>query len=79
MNFEWTERESQVSYRFKNRLLRRNAKRFRVGLVCKAHILVHQSTLGLRVVKKKKSCEVGVKLSWHESRIDPEMERAGTF
>ena len=29
-------------------------KRFRVGLVCKNHRLLHHSTLGSRVVKKKK-------------------------
>ena len=29
-------------------------KRFRGGLVCKAHRLMHHSTLGLRVIKKKK-------------------------
>ena len=35
-------------------LLRRNVKRFRGGLVCKAHRLVYPSTLGWRVIKKKK-------------------------
>ena len=35
-------------------LLRRNAKRFREGLVFKAHRLVHHSTLGLRVTKENK-------------------------
>ena len=35
-------------------LLRRNVKRFRGGLVCKAHRLLYHSTLGLRVIKKKK-------------------------
>ena len=34
--------------------LRRNVKRFRGGLVFKAHRLVYHSPLGLRVVKKKK-------------------------
>ena len=29
-------------------------KRFREGLVCKAHRLVYHSTLGSRVIKKKK-------------------------
>ena len=32
----------------------RNVKRFRGGLVFKAHRLVYHSTLGLRVIKKKK-------------------------
>ena len=31
-------------------------KRFRGGLVFKAHRLLHHSTLGLRVIKKKKTC-----------------------
>jgi len=35
-------------------LLRRNVNRFRGGLVFKAHRLVYHSTLGLRVIKKKK-------------------------
>ena len=35
-------------------LLRRNVKRFRGGLVFKAHRIVYHSTLGLRVIKKKK-------------------------
>ena len=32
----------------------RNVKRFRGGLVFKAHRLFYHSTLGLRVIKKKK-------------------------
>ena len=35
-------------------LLRRNVKRFRGGLVFKAHRLLYHSTLGLRVIKKKR-------------------------
>ena len=35
-------------------LLSRNVKRFRGGLVFKAHRLLYHSTLGLRVIKKKK-------------------------
>jgi len=35
-------------------LLRRNVKRFRGGLVFKAHRLVYHSTLGWRAIKKKK-------------------------
>jgi len=35
-------------------LLRRNVKRFRGGLVFKAHRLVYHSTIGSRVTKKKK-------------------------
>ena len=36
-------------------LLRRNVKRFRGGLVFQAHRLLYHSTLGLRVIKKKRS------------------------
>ena len=42
---------SQVST--SEHLLRRNVKRFRVGLVSKARRLVYHSTLGSRVIKKK--------------------------
>jgi len=35
-------------------LLRRNVIQFRGGLVFKAHRLLYHSTLGLRVIKKKK-------------------------
>jgi len=35
-------------------LIRRNVKRFRGGLVFKAHRLVYHSTLGLRVIQLKK-------------------------
>ena len=34
-------------------VLYRNVKRFRGGLVFKAHRLVYHTTLGLRVIKKK--------------------------
>ena len=37
-----------------------NVKRFRGGLVFKAHRLVYHSTLGLRVIKKKKTSSRGV-------------------
>ena len=43
-------------------LLRRNVKRFREGLAFKAHRLLFHSTLGCRVIKKKKkagSCAKG--------------------
>ena len=46
---------SRVQIHVKNNLLRRNVKRFRGGLVSKAHRLECHSTLGLRVVKKKKT------------------------
>ena len=47
------------------KLLRINVKRFRGGLVFKAHRLVYHSTLGWRVIKKKKrrlKPEVGLQL-----------------
>jgi len=37
-------------------LLYRNVQRFRGGLVVQAHRRVYHSTLGLRVIKKKKVC-----------------------
>ena len=37
-------------------ILRRNVRRFRGGLVFEAHRLVHHSTLGLIIIKKKKGC-----------------------
>ena len=46
-------------------LLRRNVKRFRGGLVFKAHGLVYHSTPGSRVIKKKKNGgRAPVKFSW---------------
>jgi hypothetical protein len=42
-----------VQFSIQEQLLRRNVKRFRGGLVCKAHRLVYLSTLGLRGIKKK--------------------------
>jgi hypothetical protein len=43
----------------------RNVKRFRRGLVLKAHRLVYHPTLGSRVMKKRKR---------HEFRMDRERE-----
>jgi len=49
-------------------LLIRNVKRFRGGLVFKAHRLFYHSTLGSRVIKKKKK-EVGVGIDQFGGRI----------
>ena len=49
----WCFRCGQVPRSDVVRCFRRNEKRFRGGLVCKAHRLVYHSTLGLRVIKKK--------------------------
>ena len=38
--------------------LSRNVKRFRGGLIFKAHRLLYHSTPGLRVIKKKKTLRV---------------------
>ena len=46
--------------------LRRVVKRFRGGLVFKAHRLVYDSTLGSRVRKKKKTCPV-TSPSWYKT------------
>ena len=43
--------------------LGRNVKRFRGGLVSKAHILLYHSTLGSRVIKKKKCVRACVQLT----------------
>ena len=40
-------------------MLRRNMKRFRGGHVSKAHRLVYHSTLGSRVMKKKRDTDFG--------------------
>ena len=39
--------------------LRRNVKRFRGGLVCKAHRHLYHSSLGLKLIKKKKKNRAG--------------------
>ena len=46
--------------------LRRNVKRFLGGLVFKAHRLLYHSTLGLRIIKKKK--KVGPLTIWRVQR-----------
>ena len=38
----------------KKKILRRNVKRFQGGLVFEAHGRVHHSTVGCRVIKKKR-------------------------
>ena len=45
---------------FEEQLLHRNVQRFRGGLVFKAHRLLYHSTLGLRVIKKKKMVDIRV-------------------
>ena len=42
-------------------LLRRNVKRFRGGLVFKAHRLVYHSTLGLPVIKKRRRTDAAAR------------------
>jgi len=50
-----------------------NVKRFRGGLVFKAHRWFHHSTLGSRVIKKKKTCGVECRQGscWSVSRTAP--------
>ena len=43
-----------ATFSIQEQLLRRKVKRFTGGLVFKAHRLLHHSTIGLRVTKKKK-------------------------
>ena len=50
-----------TQFSIQEQLLLRNVKRFRGGLVFKAHRLVYPSTLGLRVRKKKE--EEGLRMS----------------
>ena len=45
-------------FREGEKLLYRNVKRFRDGLVFEAHKLLHHRTLGLRVIKKKEGAHV---------------------
>ena len=49
--------EEAKQFSIQDQLLRRNVKRFRGGLVFKAHRLLYHSTLGLRVIKKKKKVD----------------------
>ena len=49
--------------RCKEQVLHRNAKRFRGGPMFKAHRWSYHSTLGLRVIKKKK-VRPGLSWSW---------------
>ena len=48
------ERERERGAPCSEKLLRRNVKRFRGGLVFRAHRRVYHSTLGLRVIKKRR-------------------------
>jgi len=43
-----------VQFSIEEQLLHRNVKRFRGGLVFEAHRLLYHSTLGLRVIKRKR-------------------------
>ena len=46
-----------IVYHLVERLLRRNEKRFRGGLVFKAHILVYDSTLDSRIIKRERGSD----------------------
>jgi len=62
-----------------------DVKRFRGGLVCKAHRLLYHSTLGPRVIKKKKKKRtllVALELSGRELELFstvPQVNRGSTF
>ena len=56
--------------RSKNSYLSRNVKRFRRGLVFKAHRRVYHSTLGLRVIEKKRRKKAGVMKKLRENGVD---------
>ena len=53
----------RVAGLLREQLLRRSVKRFRGGLVFKAHSLLYHSTLGSKVIKKKKLWALGVPCS----------------
>jgi len=53
-------------------------KRFRGGLVCKAHRLVNHSTLGLRVIKKRRSYDVLVPEVGRRARLGPGLWELGS-
>ena len=44
-----------VQFSIQEQLVSRNVERFRGGLVCKVHRLLYHSTLGARVMQKKRS------------------------
>ena len=56
-----TEDRGSVQLSISEQLLGRNVKQFRGGLVLKAHRLVYRSTLGLRVIKKKREEDRGTR------------------
>ena len=58
--------------------LRTYVKRFRGGLVFKAHRLVYHSTLGLRVTKKKKKKKKGVTDFFFSSLLLSSLELSDT-
>jgi len=75
-----------------SQLLRRNVKRFRGGLVFKAHRLVYHSTLGLRLIKKNKKTGRWARWWWWptattccshsislRNQSTPDCERAGAI
>ena len=54
-----------VQFSIWEQLLSRNVERFRGGLVVKAHRLLHHSTLGSRVTKKKKIPRNSPRVRWN--------------
>jgi len=68
--------------RREGQLLRIHMKRFRGGLVFKAHRLLYQSTLGVRVIKKTRRCldhlflplSPGSRATNKERRADPQFK-----
>ena len=58
-----------VQFSAYEQLLRRNVKRFRGGLVFKAHILLNHSTLGSTVIKEKKESTLVPRLQALRSKI----------
>ena len=67
--------EQRYQFSIEEQLPRRNVKRFRGGLVFKAHRLLHHSTLGLRVINNKEEKSRGLS-STVRSRTNNLFDRA---
>ena len=70
---------ASVQFSIQQQLLSRNVKQFRGGLAFKAHRLLYHSTLGLRVIKKRRREYSGLLLSIHTVDYDPLIKRQISF
>ena len=67
----WSELYRTVQLSIREQRLRSNVKQFHGGLVFNAHGLSYHSTLGWRVMKKKKRGEARNLIEEREERLDP--------